>query len=197
MISSLLSALFLFLAFSLQAQDTVNILFIGNSLTYYNNLPALVEKEAVKNGKAVSCDMVAKPNYALIDHWNDGEIQQKIKSGRYDFVIVQQGPSSQPEGRNMLIEDGKRIAKLCTENNAQLCFLMVWPSLNYYSTFDGVVESHELAAETCNSLLIPVGAKWKEHIDSSRDYSYYGPDGFHPSPKGSAKAAQIIIETLF
>ena len=46
--------------------------------------------------------MLARANYALKDHWNEGELQSLIKSGNFDFVVVQQGPSSQAEGRAML-----------------------------------------------------------------------------------------------
>jgi len=72
--------------------------------------------------------MIAIGNYAIIDHWNDGTAVDEINTGKYHFVIIQQGPSSQEEGRQMLIEDGKRYSTLCKNNNSQLCYLMVWPS---------------------------------------------------------------------
>ncbi len=83
-----------------------NLLFIGNSLTYSNNLPELVEAFALTQGKNISVTTIAKGNYALIDHWGEGVIQTRIETGNYDFVIVQQGPSSQPYGRGLLIEYG-------------------------------------------------------------------------------------------
>ena len=85
----------------------------------------------------------------------------------------------------MLINDGKKLSKLAAAKGTKLCFFMVWPSLNYYSTFDGVIESHQLASEASGALLIPVGKVWKDHFDKTKDFSFYGPDGFHPSLKGS------------
>lgn len=179
------------------AQDTLRVLFIGNSLTYYNNLPALVKREAADKGFKIATAMVAKANYAIIDHLEDGKIQQMIKSGDYNFVIVQQGPSSQPEGRKMLLEDGQRLAQHCTTNNTKLCFFMVWPSLNYYSTFDGVIASYRQAAAVNEAVLLPVGEAWKEYFEQTKKYDLYGPDGFHPSLKGSQFAAKIIVANLF
>jgi hypothetical protein len=74
---------------------------------------------------------------------------------------------------------------------------MVWPSLHYYHTFNGVIESYTLAANATSSILCPVGEVWKSYFDETEDFSYYGPDGFHPSLKGSNVAAQVIYESLF
>lgn len=176
---------------------TVSILFIGNSLTYTNNLPKLVQQQATQQGIAVKTTMIAFPNYALEDHWNDGKIQQLISNNRYDFVIIQQGPSSQKEGRTMLLEYGEKVGALCSTNQAKLCYFMVWPSLSYYHTFDGVIKNHHEAARRTHATLLPVGEVWKKHFDTTGDYSYYGPDGFHPSLKGSKIAAKVIVSYLF
>ena len=175
----------------------VSILFIGNSLTYTNNLPKLVQKKAKKKGIKLHTTTVALPNYALEDHWNDKKTQQLISNKSYDYVIVQQGPSSQQEGRAMLFEYGKKLQELCATQQTQLCFFMVWPSLTYYHTFDKVIKNHQDAAQYTNARLLPVGEVWKNHFDSSKDFSYYGPDGFHPSLKGSQVAANVIVDYLF
>jgi len=174
-----------------------NILFIGNSLTYTNNLPLLVKKYAKLKGKKINTKIIAFPNYAIEDHWNDGQVQKLISSKKYDFVILQQGPSSQSDGRKMLIEYGEKYNSLCKLNEVKLCYFMVWPSLNYYHTFDDVIKNHKDAALVNDSILLPVGKVWKEYIDSTKSNEYYSSDGFHPSIKGSQIAAKVIIEHLF
>ena len=174
-----------------------NILFVGNSLTYINDLPALVRQEGEINGIKIGTKSIAKGNYALIDHWNEGYVQQEIESGKYDFVVVQQGPSSQEEGRKLLLQSGKDYSDLCNEHGAKLAFFMVWPSMNYYQTFDGVIKNYTDAATQNDALLCPVGKVWKKHFDTTGEFDYYSPDGFHPSLKGSEVAAQVILGTLF
>ncbi len=188
---------FLLLLCSAAFSQTSNLLFVGNSLTYSNNLPELVEMEAKKQGIKVKTTMLAFPNYALIDHLDDGEVQKRIRSGKYDYVIVQQGPSSQEEGRKMLLEDGKTLSMLCLQSECQLVFFMVWPSRTYYHTFDGVIKNHREVATQNGALLCPVGEVWKTYFDETNDFSLYGMDGFHPSPKGSRLAAEVIVKTLF
>ena len=179
------------------SKSNINVLFIGNSLTYTNNLPELVKKNAKLKGIKIDIKMIAFPNYAIEDHWNDGQVQKLISSKKYDFVIIQQGPSSQNDGRKMLIEYGKKYKNLCELNEVKLCYFMVWPSLKYYHTFDDVIKNYIDAASINNSILLPVGSVWKDNIDSTNSKEYYGSDGFHPSLMGSQIAAKVIVEELF
>jgi hypothetical protein len=180
----------------IHTQTNYSILFIGNSLTYTNNLPILIKKHAKQKGIKLKVEMIAFPNYAIEDHWNEGKVQNLISNKQYDFVIIQQGPSSQSDGRKMLIEYGEKYSSLCKKNESKLCYFMVWPSLRYQHTFDGVIKNHTDAALINNSILLPVGEIWKDYIDSTSNKEYYGSDGFHPSLKGSQVAAKIIVEYL-
>lgn len=173
------------------------ILFVGNSLTYFNDLPKMVARAGLNRGIIIKTEMIAHPNYALEDHWNDGYMQTLIARNKYDFVVVQQGPSSQADGRIMLLDYGARIKNICVPQNTQLAFFMVWPAFSNFHTFDGVINNYTAAAVATNSLLCPVGKLWKEHFLSIGDYSYYGPDMFHPSQAGTEHAAMVIFETLF
>ena len=179
------------------ANTDYNILFIGNSLTYTNNLPELVKKEAELRGIVIGTKMMAGAGYAIIDHWADGEVQKQIASKQFDFVILQQGPSSQAFGREVLIEYGKKYRQLCKENDARLSYFMVWPSLDYYETFAGVIKNYSDAALINEAILCPVGKVWKQHFDTTNNFDYYGGDGFHPALRGSEVAAEIIVDALF
>ncbi|MGJ8662106.1 MAG: SGNH/GDSL hydrolase family protein [Marinicella sp.] len=180
-----------------QKQTEFNVLFVGNSLTNSNNLPRLVARHAATHGITVTTKMVAKGGYAIVDHWAEGNVQRLIRSNQYDFVVIQQGPSSQFDGYDMLVNGGAEYAQICEENNAQLAYFMVWPALNRYFSFEGVIRNYTAGAEANNALLIPVGSIWKQYIDSTGDHSYFSSDGFHPSLAGSQNAAEIIVDTLF
>jgi len=172
-----------------------SILFVGNSLTYSNDLPKLVRDLGILNGKSIATETLALPNYALEDHWNDGSLQQLICQANFDFVVVQQGPSSQADGREMLLDYGQRIQELCTKRGTELAFFMVWPAKVNYHTFDGVIKNYTDAAQETNALLCAVGAEFKTHGDKG-DYWFYAADNFHPSPEGSQRAAEIIYSAL-
>jgi lysophospholipase L1-like esterase len=177
-------------------EEKLQILFVGNSLTYTNNLPQLVRKKLKLSGIKSSTESIAIPDYALSDHWNEGSIQKEIGTGNYDFVIIQQGPSSQMEGRKILEAYGNKIARLCESKGSQLGFFMVWPAMAHYHTFDGVIHNYRDAAKKSKAILFPVGEVWKEHFEQTNNFDYYGPDKFHPSKKGSQTAADVIASIL-
>jgi len=190
---SLVLFLFVF-SFQLQAQK---ILFVGNSLTYTNDLPSILKKIAKIHKKNIETDMVCYPNYAIVDHLDQGVIQQKIATNNYDYVVIQQGPSSQEEGRKMLFDSGKVLSALCEKYNSKLVYYMVWPSKRYYFTFDKVIKNHTEAAQKNNALLFPVGKLWKQYETLKNGTSLYGPDLFHPSKTGSFLAAIAMFKQLF
>lgn len=70
------------------------ILFVGNSLTSTNNLSKIVKEMYAELDVVISTRTIAPPGYGLEDHWNVGLIQPLINSDYYDYVIIQQGPSS-------------------------------------------------------------------------------------------------------
>ncbi|MBL7846422.1 MAG: SGNH/GDSL hydrolase family protein [Cyclobacteriaceae bacterium] len=173
------------------------ILFVGNSLTYTNDLPAKVAAIGSDRGVLIEKEMLAYPNYALEDHWNEGCLQTMISSGYFDFVVIQQGPSSQADGAQSLLDFGQRIQDLCKASDTKLAFFMVWPARIYYNTFPGVIANYTTAASSTRALLCPVGQIWKLYQDRTGDFSYYGPDEFHPSLKGTDVSAEVIYKTLF
>lgn len=179
---------------SLHAQKT---LFLGNSLTYTNDMPQMVVYLAQHYGQSLETTSLCFPNYALEDHWNDGVFQKLLAEQDFDYVIVQQGPSSQEAGKRMLLEYGAKIKKRCEPYDTQLGYFMVWPSKRYYFTFDQVIANHRYVAHEHKAKLFPVGVHWKAYEASDHAADLYGPDGFHPSSTGSFLAALTIFHGLF
>ena len=79
----------------------MRVLFVGNSYTYVNDLPYVVAVVAAARGIEIDYGMLAEPNYALPDHIVTGAYDRKLAEG-WDYVVLQQGPSSLPENRELL-----------------------------------------------------------------------------------------------
>ena len=90
------------------------ILFIGNSLTAANQMPALLVAlaESAKVSPLPTADVDWHPDFALIDHWSIGEPQPLIAKGKYSVVVMQQGPSSVEVNRDTLRLAAKLFAPL-------------------------------------------------------------------------------------
>ncbi|TSE08942.1 SGNH/GDSL hydrolase family protein [Aquimarina algiphila] len=185
-------------ALSINSQtETKKILFLGNSLTYSNNLPKILEYMAKNCDESIKSTTLCFPNYALEDHWIDGTFQKIMSKKSFDYVIAQQGPSSQPLGKKMLLTYGAKIKSVCQEKNTKFGFFMVWPSKQHYYTFDGVIANHKEAAKVNQSLLFPVGVLWKEYEKHNNFQNLYDYDNFHPSTAGSFLAALTIFHGLY
>lgn len=179
------------------AVNAQKILFVGNSLTYSNNLPNILETLANKSGKKIKTKSLCKPNYAIIDHLNEGKLQEILAKEKFDYLIVQQGPSSQKEGKKMLIEDGGKLKKLCDKYKIKLVYFMVWTSKKWFHTFNLVIKNHKLAAKQNDALLFSVGEIWKKYTTHNTMVDLYSLDGFHPSKAGSFLAALVMFHKLY
>jgi hypothetical protein len=179
-----------------QTAKPVNILFIGNSLTYTNDLPGIVTEIGVREGKQIGHKNLLFPDYSLGDHWKDGLAAEEISKGIYDYVIVQQGPSALPESQVLLLEYTRRFAGICNDNKTKLLLYMVWPSKSRSFDLDRVINSYTTAAEKTGSLLCPAGLAWKIAWQEDPALPLYGPDNFHPGMAGTVLAAMTIYAVL-
>ncbi len=174
----------------------LRILFIGNSLTYSNDLPKMVRELGAAEGRAIETTSAAYPNFSLEDHFNDGRALKLLRKAKWDFVILQQGPSAMADSRELLIRDAVRFAKLIRKWGAKPVMLTVWPSMGRARDMDRVIESYRLAAEASDSILAPAGEAWKLSMQQNPAITLYGSDSFHPSEAGSRLAATALYRAL-
>ena len=105
----------------------IKLLFIGNSLTYVNDLPGVVSALGNSTGQAITVSSQAFPDYGLEDHWNDGLAARTINAGGWSFVILQQGPSSLDASRANLIDYATRFGARIRSSGATPARYAEWP----------------------------------------------------------------------
>lgn len=176
------------------------VLFIGNSLTYVNDLPGIVQSLADSaGGPALAVETVAFPDYALIDHWNEGvaagHARGEIAKGGWKFVVLQQGPSSVEVNRDTLRLAAKLFAQEMSKIGATPALLSAWPTIDRRQDFPRAIESYTLAASDVNGVLLPVAAAWVAAWQRDSTLALYS-DGLHPSAAGSYLSALVIYAAL-
>jgi hypothetical protein len=173
------------------------VLFIGNSLTYFNDLPHTVAQLAQSLNTTVEVSMVAGPNMALIDHV-DGKSNalETIDGARWDYVVLQQGPSALPLSRDTLVLATRLLDPHIRAAGGRSALFMVWPESSRFTVFDDVRESYRIAAEAVGGVFLPAGEGWREAWRADPQLMLYGPDGYHPSELGTYAAALVIYEGL-
>lgn len=174
---------------------TKRVLFVGNSLTYGNDLPAVVQALAQARKKSLLVEAVTLSGASLEDHWNDGKARRAIARGGWDVVVLQQGPSA-TEGRPVLLDYGGRFVEEMREVKAAPAYYMVWPDKSRFQDFDGVSQSYRMAAEQANGYCFPVGEAWRAAWRLDPGMPLYSGDGFHPTREASYLAALVMVQQL-
>ena len=173
------------------------ILFIGNSLTYVNDLPGTLAAMGAGTGDSMEVRTVAFPNMALIDHLAaDGAAVEAIRARRWDLVILQQGPTSRPIDADTLVIATRRLNALIRRRGARTALMMVWPPADRFAAFDSVAASCRRAARAVGAPCIPVGAAWRTALGDRPPAELYGSDGYHPSEAGTYLAALVLYEVV-
>jgi hypothetical protein len=180
------------------APPAARVLFIGNSLTYANDLPGMIEAIAAQAGLAerVTCRAIARPDYSLEDHWRDGAALRAIRDEAWTLVVLQQGPSSLAESQAVLRDYTKRFDGEVRRRKAGVVLYGVWPPANRAQAFDAVTASYARAARDVRGTLVPVGEGWRAAWRRDPSLQFYGTDGFHPSPIGTYLAALMFFERI-
>jgi hypothetical protein len=177
-------------------REPMRVLFVGNSLTHTHDLPAVVATLARGLGTEIEYEMIAPGGVSLEDHWNAGRVPAEIASGRWDAVVMQQGPSALPESQVNLREWAERLSELAREHGARPALLTVWPEGYRSNVLPEVIASYANAAKAAGAELYPAGVAWQSAWSRTPSLPLYGPDGFHPSPLGTYLAALVVYAGL-
>ena len=170
------------------------ILFVGNSLTYFNDMPDIVAAISLgaEDDPPMRVGMVAFGGFSLEDHWNQGDALDAIDSGEWDVVVLQQGPSTLPASREHLVEWAGRFAERIRAAGAEPALYSVWPTDGTEAGYDATLASYEAAAEAVDGMLIPAGEAWRAARARDSTLNFTLVDGFHPSLLGSVVVAYAV-----
>lgn len=175
----------------------VAVLFIGNSLTSVNDLPAAVAKVAEAAHDTVRVGMAAGPNLAVIDHTNGStDAVGQIDGGRWSFVMLQQGPTPAGVCRDTLVIAAMRLAPHVGAAGGRIALFLPWARQSDPGALAAAGESATLAARAVGGVVVPIGVAWKLALQADPTLPLYGPDGYHPAPAGTLLAALTTYERL-
>lgn len=186
------------------------IYFMGNSYTYFNNLPVMLKSLAQAAGFSMTSAQRTPGGEPLSGHAAAG-----IPSGDWDVVIIQ-GQSQEPAFTPIMIYHSQLpstqtlVGKIRANDPCTLpVFFQTWGrrdgdsrNCQYYSkicTFDGMQDRLTRSYSTFAYVnqpakVAPAGEAFR--LVGDRGYLYTS-DGSHPSAYGSYLAACTFLETIW
>lgn len=180
-------------------EGSLKVLFIGNSLTYENDLPRTVADLAISAGlQPCYCYPIAYPNYALEDHYDNRIAVRAIQEESWDFVVMQQGPSALPANRAHLVLWAKIWGDMIDSAGSAVPVMYgVWPSGDRLFDFPNVAASYREAADSIHGLFAPAGEAWTKAWAQDSTLPLYASDDFHPSTMGTYLAALTVFQRIY
>ncbi len=194
------------------ADDTaIKILFIGNSLTYFNGQPHLFWYMANAAGKKLYVDQATIPSAQLYHHLESDFTKRKIKAQKWDFVILQEaiGELAFPDYHQEMIAIIQVLKNDILANNPQtkIIYFLPWASqggvlsnLRFYTyaEFQKLLKDGAVAiARKMDLIVAPVGWAWYQVIQEKPEILLFNLDGSHPAPEGSYLSAGVYYATIF
>ena len=182
----------------------VRVLFIGNSYTYVNNVPALLEAVAVQSGgPAIETDMLVAPGAKLVDFVEAGAVLERLEDEAWDVVVLQElgghlaclstGQRPLPTECSESIASHRKLAKAARRNGARILLFGTW---SMTENVQGVVSrSSRRVASMIDAKLVDVGWMLERARRANPALELFHPDR-HLKPAGSVLAAIALWQAI-
>jgi hypothetical protein len=203
-----------------KAQDTIKVLFIGNSFTYFENMPDLFHNIADSAGYKVKTQMYAPGGVSVGDtaqgtmaHMNNPLVYDNIRSDKWDYVVLQdnQGRFVLDYGKfpssSLVIKGHFQIRDSVIKNNpcAKMIWFSGWGPQNGYPPYgnsgieliERITANYHFLNDTARQIIAPIGSAWKKIIQSNPGINLWSGDSTHPSLQGAYLTANVIYATIF
>lgn len=182
--------------------DVRRVLFIGNSLTYGNDLPRTYAAICAAAGRPVQAEMIAEGAATLTRHRRNPAVEEAIRSGRWDAVVLQDQssrPAVDPKGT---VDDAEALGAVIRASGAVPVMYMTWglaePGGQRMddSAQRMLARAYGEAARAAGGCVAPVGLAWRSALAGKPTLRLYADDGVHPTPAGTYLAACVFYHTL-
>ena len=213
----LITTLILLSALTARAQETKQVLFIGNSYTEVNDLPQLVQRVAESAGQRIEYGSNTPGGCTFQQHCTN-QSMTLIQRGGWDVVVLQEQSQlpSFPEGQvtvECLPYAARLVDSVYAHNpDGEAMFYMTWGRkygdqqnaryfavLGTYEGMDSMLYTRYMRMARDNDASVcPVGRVWRYLRSTYNDaIELYQSDESHPSMAGSYAAACSFYTMIF
>ncbi|MBR6558274.1 MAG: DUF4886 domain-containing protein [Clostridia bacterium] len=185
------------------------ILFLGNSYTFVNDMPAIFEKLVKAADIEVKTEMVAKSSAMLIGYLEKGNehsdcFYSALEGENWDHIVLQ-GHSRLPAmDENGFASPAHELCKLVKERGIEPVFYQTWPyrdgsgklsitNCSYVEMYQKLRDAYRRAAARDHADLVPAGDVFYRISLHYPEINLLLPDDNHPNIYGSYLVAIMFM----
>ncbi len=186
----------------------VRVLFLGNSYTYVNDLPAVFVELARSAGRNAETGMVASGGETLAEHAASADSIGAIRGSRWQFVVLQEQseiPSLEVLRQSQMYPAARSLAEVIRAAGATPVLLETWAHrdgwpdyrLHYAAMQAGIDQGYLALGGQLGVGVAPAGEAWQAALSQEPTIALWQADGSHPSEAGTYLAACVLYARIF
>lgn len=191
---------------SAQATTTreYHVLMVGNSLTYTNNLPALLRAVGVSQGTPIITETYAAPGGILAERIKDGHVLAALERRKFDVVILQEQAGKLAACMAMALDQRTapcaasvraytQVAQLASKQGTRTLIFATWgPDERWQGRLQ---RSTRMIAEKSSATVFNAAGVLLSLKKANPDANIF-PDGTHPSTQASLMLAVALYREI-
>lgn len=177
--------------------DTLKILFVGNSYTYYSNMPDLAALISDQTQTKLLTTKSVAGGVRLSNHWRGEKglnTMKLIENGNFDVVVLQDQSMSAIEQPDSLLIYSKKLSDHIKKNGAQPYFYATWAREKKPQQQKTISDVYTQAAKENNAGIVFIGNIWAFARKLRPEINLYVDDGSHPSSLGAFLTACAFVK---
>jgi hypothetical protein len=174
----------------------MRVLFIGNSLTFTNHLPEMLQQMAAHEERPLVCQAVAYPYVSLRFHWYMGRARATIRDGRWDYVVLQDFSTQPVNNPAATIKYMTLFIDAVRQAGATPIIFENWTHRFHADDYAAMQRTYRDIAAKTHVAIAPIGTAWHAARLAQPDIHLYVDDR-HPSPAGTYLAACVLYRSLY
>ena len=176
-------------------QGPIRVLFVGNSLTFYNNG---INYHLSGFTRTLQAGSVSQPNYSWKNHSQDEDTLQAIRDGPWNYVILQDQSQLPVINPSFSEYYAKALAQVIRDSGSEPLLMMTWErrdSLEQGVNTRNLFRAYTALGQTLNAPVAPVGLAFERSQRARPDLELAESDA-HPTIYGTYLAACVIYGFL-
>lgn len=174
----------------------INLLFMGNSHTLVNDVPAMVAAVVRAARPARSVGYTVAPGSMFLDErLADDASTRLLREGRWSFVVLQAQKYSSSGQFEYSTTEAETLVRMTRTASAVPIMFPEWPRQGIAEA-QRIFDLHVSIARHEPACVAPIGQAWDLALARYPGLVLYAPDGNHSAPAGAFLAALVIAATI-